>query len=198
MGPIEIIGFVMTIIGGLAVVPASYRFVRGKYFSKLTLRDAEKCVVGILEEIERDGWSPELVIGLGRSGAMWGGWLAGNLGSLPIVVIDRKFERTATGRLLRLIDAGPTLTGIKKRYPGRTRVLAVEGATTSGAAFALLGECALKAFPDLEIRTVALWTRRGTTQQPHYTSSRDLDPWPDRLPWHFRPAFKRFLHANQP
>jgi hypoxanthine phosphoribosyltransferase len=192
---IEALGIVGTIVTLLAAGYSVYRYVTGRFF-RLSMRICVADAIKVLEEIERQGWRPDLVIGLGRSGALWGGWLAGNLGSLPIMVVDKLFIETKTGRRLELPDCDNALRRLKKASDGKLRALVVEGATTTGIVFDLFEESAHRAFADLEFRTAALYVRRGCVRVPDYYSRQWEDPWPERFPWHYRAAYKRYLHGK--
>lgn len=198
---VENIGLTLTIVSGiLTIIAVGYPV--GRFFYKrhtaLSMTTAVKRARTVLEKIQRDGWQPTAVIALGRSGAIWGGWFAGNLGSLPIYVINRHFEVNPSGRRLVLDDCDQVLKQLRKKYGDGARFLVVEGATTTGNAFLDFEACARRSFPTAEHRTASLYVQRGTISVPYYAGDEALAPWPDRFPWHDSPAYKRYLHGNQP
>lgn len=83
-------GLAVGIIVGLIQLAKWRREVLDKKIN--TFASIERDLIRVLKYIDESDFRPELVLGLGRSGAFVGGWLAGNLGSLPIEVIDRMHE----------------------------------------------------------------------------------------------------------
>ena len=76
--------------------------------------------------LERDGFHPDLVLGLGRSGGVVGGIFASLLGSIPIRLWDLQYSQDENSVEVDFSDDMP-------RFPaGTKRVLVIEGATTSG------------------------------------------------------------------
>ena len=74
-----IIEKIFTGLGGLTtlvtMIVASVKYFRLRKWKRMftwdnALRIAEK----VLKEIQKNSWKPELVIGIGRSGGIWGGW----------------------------------------------------------------------------------------------------------------------------
>lgn len=51
-----------------------------------------------INRLHSDEFVPEIVIGVGRSGAIYGALLAGNLGNLPFEVLDRSFAHDQGNR----------------------------------------------------------------------------------------------------
>ena len=94
------------------------------------LRVAEK----LLNTIE-GSFMPDLVLGLGRSGGIWGGWLAGNLGSLPFAVIDIEYDDGEVVLRAEFPGGEEVLSSVRKRFPNSPHVLVVQGAASGGMTF---------------------------------------------------------------
>jgi hypoxanthine phosphoribosyltransferase len=58
-------------------------------------KHVEKLVEGLLDDMRTRDYSPDLVLGVGRGGAILAGMLAGNLGHLPLAVVDTILDRSA-------------------------------------------------------------------------------------------------------
>jgi hypoxanthine phosphoribosyltransferase len=58
---------------------------------RLRWRFAERASRRIANEMIANGFSPTLIIGIGRGGAVMGALISGCLGHRPLVVIDRKY-----------------------------------------------------------------------------------------------------------
>jgi len=52
------------------------------------------------------GYGPQVVVGVGVGGAIWGAVLAGSLHDLPLVVVDRRVSRKKNARHVELIGKG--------------------------------------------------------------------------------------------
>jgi hypoxanthine phosphoribosyltransferase len=191
---VEIVAAVIAIVGAAFSVWSS---IHRKRFA-MTMNAAVALATIVLEKIERDGWRPNVVVGIGRSGAIWGGWLAGNLGSVPIYVIDKEFEITGSGRRVVLLDCERHLRWIKTKYGDHARLLVVEGATTLGTSLIDFERSRKHVIPEAEHRTAALYVLKGAACVPNYFGTDAVAPWPERFPWHYRPVYKRFLHGKVP
>lgn len=86
----EIIGLVLGLIGAIS----SLWFFWEKIFPKrrLSWKSAEKAARKIADETVSDNFSPTLIVGIGRGGAIMGALISGALGHRPLIVIDRKYE----------------------------------------------------------------------------------------------------------
>lgn len=189
---------VFAIIGALASVAGLYlawdhwrrlRRLRGGPTWDDALRIADR----LLDTIDRKGFKPDLVIGLGRSGGIWGGWLAGNLGSIPFASIDIEYKDTEIGRSAQFPGADAVLSNVNERYPGKPRILIVEGAASTGTTFREF----LRQFkPQIEgwdVKTAVLYKNAGADVPISFVGKDDLDPWPERFPWHKRAGYKPHL-----
>src|SRR5579864_334792 len=148
-----------------------------------SLRIAEK----LLAQIEQSGWVPEIVVGLGRSGGIWGGWLAGNLGSLPFAVVDDKYPE------IEFPAGDGVLDAVLKTYPGLRRILVVEGASSTGETFNTFQSCFAGKFKGIELRFAVLYQSPLSRAEIHYVGKVGPEHWPKRFPWHDRDRYRPYL-----
>ena len=104
----------------------------------------------IQNELERNGFCPDLVLGLGRSGGVIGGILASLLGSIPLWLWDLQYTKSRN-----TVDV--EFSTLPTQFPpGTKRVLVVEGATTSGQTPRKAQELLAKKFPKVDFRFAVL------------------------------------------
>ena len=135
--------------------------------------------------MERDGYAPEVVLGLGRSGSIVGGLLASFLGSIPIRNLDLTYREEANG--LEVEFASSDLG-----FPeGTKRVLVIEGATTGGITPRTAAKLLGLRFPSIEFRFAFLIQSRQSHFRGHYYAYLEHGPLTS-LPWH-GPLSRTFL-----
>jgi hypoxanthine phosphoribosyltransferase len=131
----------------------------------------------------RNEFDPDLVIGLGRGGAILGGMVAGALGLKPVGVLDMVHDADAPEEE-RKIEGALNLKGVKK-------ALLVQGEVRSGLSMAKAKEKLLKEAPKLKLRTIALvvYPDVEIDQRPDwYKKMSRLDP-----PWRQVQGYERTL-----
>lgn len=141
----------------------------------------------IATQIRHSSFNPTRVVGLGRSGAILGGILAGNLGHLPVDVLERRLE--GRKRILSTItEPQETYNGdsceVAIREPMATwdrqaRVLLVIGEDKTGLSLAA-GRAWLARRGVTEIRTVALVRSQSAEADWYWLESGNA--W---MPWQF-------------
>jgi hypoxanthine phosphoribosyltransferase len=163
---------------------------------KLTWDDSLRTAAKVLADIQRDNWLPDIVVGLGRSGGIWGGWIAGNLGSLPFAVVDDKYPD------VQFPGGAETLDALRKTYPGMRRMLVVEGATGSGRTINEFKSHFSDRLKGLEVRFAVLYRNPAAASRVDYVGEIGPEPWPERLPWHrtdlYRPHLRDLLPSAIP
>ncbi len=65
-------------------------------------KHVEKLLKQMIRDIDRAKFDPDIVVGLGRGGAILAGILAGNLGHIPLYVIDTYSEKRSGIKEVRL------------------------------------------------------------------------------------------------
>ncbi|MGH2348245.1 MAG: hypothetical protein ACRDFT_02120 [bacterium] len=99
-----IVGLLAAIIGIITGIHYLVQMLRRREFRKLSWRMVNRGVVTIIANLRRDNFIPDLVIGIGRSGAIFGGLIAGNMGNIPLAVVDRKLHWDEKRRDIILSD----------------------------------------------------------------------------------------------
>lgn len=185
-----------TFLGGAVSIAAAYAGIRKRFFSKISWRAALQDAAAVLFQIEKSGWRPDVIVGLGRSGALWGGWLAGNLGSLPVAVIDRKFVTGGPVREVELVAGNELVSLLRGVYGDDAKILAIEGATTSGQPFLKFNELLRQSRPHSEVRFATLYSSALNPINIEYAARRRVDLSEGMLPWHEKPAYRMFFGAR--
>ncbi len=127
--------------------------------------------------MEWDGYAPDVVLGLGRSGGIVGGLLASCLGSLPLRVLDLRYEQRGPLVEVEFAEANLALP------PGTRRMLVVEGATTGGLTPRAARTLLETRHPGIELRFAFLIQgaqSQFTGDYYAYLETGTLAP----LPWH--------------
>ena len=133
-------------------------------------------------------WNPDLVLGIGRSGGIWGGWMAGNLGSKPFAVIDDKYMKDEVsfpgGALL--------LQAIRATYPEAEKVLLIEGASTRGTTIRKFREEFSDLLEGWDARFAVLFAATTSNAEIQFVGREGPAQWPAEMPWH---AQKNWIRA---
>ncbi|GFO80543.1 MAG: hypothetical protein A49_01700 [Methyloceanibacter sp.] len=125
-------------------------------------------------------WGPELIIGIGRSGGIWGGWMAGNLGSLPFGVVDDKYESNNVS----FPGGADVLAALKRTHPSVRRVLLIEGASARGQTINEFRAKFADLMTDWDVRVAVLFVAESANADIEYCGRVGPSEWPDRMPWH--------------
>ncbi len=187
----NLILILLTAIGAVAGIVAVLPII--KHLLGPTWKDAFRMARKVLEDIEQSNWEPTLVIGIGRSGCIWGGWLAGNLGSKPILGIDVWYDQTEEGRKVHFRGAKQVLSALEEFSKLGNNILLVEGAASIGQTLT----CFLERFSDQlgpwKIKKAVLYKNPAAAIDIEFVG-RPLERWPKRFPWHDRRGkWRRFL-----
>jgi len=155
----------------------------------------ERNAIKLIEKVQADGFTPQLVIGIGRSGAFLGGWIAGNLGSIPIQVIDRSFKKEE-GTTVEYLNCDQILAMLRIQFGKTARVLVVEGASTTGSSLAAFSKIRKKEVPDWDCRYAVLYEVESTKFACQYVALR-ISKTPERYPWHKTVHYAKYLKSGE-
>lgn len=183
-------GVISTILG--VVVFQDWRRQR----KRVTWDDALRVADKLLKKIPRGDGGPKVVIGLGRSGGIWGGWLAGNLGSLPFAVVDIKYPESETSVEPEFPGAKDVLGSIRNEYGEDIRVLLIEGATTRGTTITKFLDKYKSELGGWTVEVAVLYRNSASDAPVHFVGKDDLTPWPTKakpFPWHDTGGYRPFL-----
>lgn len=165
---------ILSVAGSVASLYSAWILIADRlgYYSWWGIQRRARKVVRLIQEA---GFDPDIVVGIGRSGAIFGGMLAGDLGIKPLAVVDRRYEWDAKGdRHVRPILFVPA-DAIKGQ-----KVLLVEGAPRTGLTLRVVRNAIEKLLPD-EIRSAApMRTRHTITKIQFYAETVKTIR---RMPW---------------
>jgi len=182
----------LTIIGAVASVITLLLTI--KYLLRPTWLDAFRMARKLLDETKQK-WEPDVVIGIGRSGGIWGGWLAGNLGAKPFLGVDVHYIQPpkGKGREVHFPGAEQVLSALEEFKKLGNNVLLVEGAASTGQTFRCFLERLLDQLGSWEIKKAVLYKNPAAAIDIEFVGRR-LERWPERFPWHDRRGkWGRFL-----
>ena len=199
----------LTVVGGIAsiasvVVAIVQAYKTWRWSRHLTWGDSLRAGENVLKKIEASDWKPALVVGIGRSGGIWGGWLAGNLGSLPFEVVDCKMIDAPGGDRQYTFPSGRgiidiiltrmnNLKGESDCDAAKTGILLIEGAVSAGGTFNAFMREFGGSLQGCDIKTATLFRNPAAAFRVDFVGRGDLEPWPEKFPWHFRHAYRPFL-----
>lgn len=149
------------------------------FYSWLGIQLRSKKLIG---KIRSSGFNPDVIVGLGRSGAILGGILAGNMGVIPITVIDRTYE-WSNGKSRRAIP----IPFIKPEMISGKKVLLVDAAPHTGETCKMIKEELLTYSPK-ELRIASLFKYTYTIQVPDYYVSEVQKV--RKMPWRFMQDYR--------
>jgi hypoxanthine phosphoribosyltransferase len=141
----------------------------------------EKLVRKLIADIHHRDYAPDLVLGVGRGGAILAGMLAGNLGDVPLAVVDT------------IIDHSTGTSSAKIRFPASCpplrdkSVLIVVGELYSGEDLRQGIEFAKRRHP-CEIRTATLLTHHAASVRPDFVGQETDKPL--TAPWRLTDHYK--------
>jgi len=144
-------------------------------------KQVDRLVLKLIEEMRARGFRPDLVIGVGRGGAIVAAMLAGNMGHLPLVVLDTilEHEEGVSTVTFRFPDSCP---------PVRDRtVLAVVGELYSGEDLRHAIQFIARRHPR-ELKTASLLTHPAASVRPEFIGL--LSDKPLTAPWRLTDAYK--------
>lgn len=175
-----LIGIILGFLGAIS----SVWFLHDKLSKrrKLSWRFAQKVVLDIVDKMTADDFSPTLIVGIGRGGAIMGAMLSGVLDHRPLIVIDRKHEWKEGRRIDDMVQHLQINFGLE-------RVLIVAGEVYSGNTMRLYYDY-FKELGAKEIRRATLYYEKGSTEPVEYKgliSSNKIH----RMPWMFTKRYRR-------
>jgi hypoxanthine phosphoribosyltransferase len=138
-------------------------------------------VRSMIDEMRGRGYSPDLVLGIGRGGSILAGMLAGNLGHLPLAVLDTVLEHPdGVSRVrFRFPDCCPSLKD--------KNVLIVVGELYSGEDMRHAIDYVRRRHPH-DIKTAALLTHPAASVRPDFIGFRSAKPL--SAPWRMTDAYR--------
>jgi uncharacterized protein len=144
-------------------------------------KQVTKLVREMLADMRTRGYTPDLVLEVGRGGSILAGMLAGNMGHLPLAVLDTVLEHPqGVSRVeFRVPDCCPALRG--------KNVLIVVGELYSGEDLRHAIEFVQRRHPR-EIKTASLLTHPAASVRPDFVGFQSAKPL--SAPWRMTDAYK--------
>ncbi|MGN6516387.1 MAG: hypothetical protein ACTHLR_11180 [Rhizomicrobium sp.] len=192
MSWIDLVAWTFGIVGGIASInQLRIWFVEWQEKRIDSFASIERHGIQLLKQIKESGFTPDFVLGLGRSGAFLAGWLAGNLGSLRIEVIDR-IHKDDPSDPMEFPNAKEQLALLKKIHGEAARVLVVEGAATRGGTFYHFEKIRREYVPHWQCKCCALY-RVDTANVRLEFFAQSLKAAPLKYPWHKTHEWRDFI-----
>jgi hypoxanthine phosphoribosyltransferase len=158
--------------------------------NEFTWPDVEKGVDKIVEDMKKDGFEPDLVIGIGRSGGIIGGLIAGYLKAKPFRVINWNYAEVEKNGVKIRTHKHDKAIEIEEE---NKNILLVEGATTTGETPNKALDFFEKKFPGKVFRFAVLVRARSSTGRIKYCAYKVSNI--KILPWHVK-SWPTFLAHN--
>ena len=176
---IKAASLVISSIAGLFTIFMSVRLIRER--NRISWRRVESATRKLLKEIQASSFTPDVVIGVGRGGAILGGMLAGNLGHLPLFVVDTVLDKTdgLSAAHIRYPDTLPSLRG-------KSLLLAV-GELYSGQDLRAGLELAKSKGPRV-VKTASLFSHPASSIRPDFIGHETKQPL--SAPWRMSDVYR--------
>ncbi len=181
MNTIEVIYLVSAIIGIVSF--AWFLYDKRSPFKKISWKTAEKSAQMIADKVIADNYSPTLIFGIGRGGAILGALISGCLGHRPLLVIDRTYSWSKKGRV------DDTLLSINIPEDYLENVLLVAGEAHSGSTMNRYYDH-IKHIGGKNIRRAVLLLEEGCLASVEYYVVKS-DKKNLLLPWMFTKKYRR-------
>jgi hypoxanthine phosphoribosyltransferase len=169
---LNIVVTVLSVVGSLIAIWQLTIYFQDR--DRLSWRVVEKCMKSILKTMHQTNYRPDLIVGVGRGGAIVAGMLAGNLGHVPLFVVDTEIDRTT-----RSVKANIRFQGLLPDVTGK-KVLVVVGELYSGEDLRTVTEF-VESHKPAQVLTMSLFSHPAASITPDYLgrqTKRPLDaPW---------------------
>ncbi|MFC0530974.1 phosphoribosyltransferase [Phytohabitans kaempferiae] len=177
---IDNISIVVGIFASIVTILASVNFVRER--TGISWKTVDTCTKQTITAIQQSGFHPELVVGVGRGGAILAGMLAGNLGHVPLFVVDTVLDRSdgMSTVHVRFPNLLPDLDG--------KRVLLAVGELYSGEDLRAVLQTIKATSPTAQIKTVSLFTHPATSIKPDFVGRETRQPL--SAPWRMSDVYR--------
>ncbi len=174
----DLISIFIGIVGTLASIVGIYYSIPS--FS--SWRSVRIAVQKLAKQMSISGFNPEIVVMYGRGGAIFGGLLAGNLGNLPVISIDREVIYNVGTTETNLIH-----TNSLHNVAGK-RALLVTGEVVTGSQLTSAKIAVTKENP-AELRTASYYVCETSSTYPdfYWRETKQII----NVPWRFGKSYRR-------
>ena len=178
------LGYLFALVGFVATIYKSIQVWLN--LKVLSWKDVDKCSVKVIKKIREDGLKPDVIVTIGRGGAIFGAILSGNASAhkdkhkktnIPILGVDRiyEWENNCRHEIPNKMVSFEPLAGKK--------VLLVAGDILSGGTMKFHFE-QLENVGVEEIRTACIVKGSSSTLHPDYFGREILADF--RMPWMYK------------
>lgn len=177
-----IVNILIAVLSVIASLIAVWQFsIYLKDRDRITWRVVEKSMRTVITTMHRANYRPDMIIGVGRGGAIVAGMLAGNLGHVPLFVVDTELDRTtrAVRANIRFPNLLPDVSGksvaivVGELYSGEDLKTVVNFVESRGPA---------------EITTMSLFSHPATSITPDYLGKQTKHPLD--APWRMTDIYR--------
>jgi hypoxanthine phosphoribosyltransferase len=190
----DILSILSSIIGIIASIYGVFKFIQKWKSRKIrNFTDFERDLIRLLKRINKENYSPDIVLGIGRSGALVGGWLAGNLGSKPIEIIERLHTEKCFYDFLHI---NKKINFIKESYGSDISVLVVQGATANGGSFSAFEGIQKELAPDWKVKYAVVYEVDSCRFDIPFEGM-VIDKIPEKYPWHWDDKYQKAIRGRK-
>lgn len=174
------IGYFATVFGLIVAIITLYKHMMVFFDNRFSWNRIESGVSEIVRSINKEEYNPDVIVGIGRSGGIIGGLIAGFLGAKPFTVLNCTYgDIKDNNGSLRKVSFDEEFT-IANEYK---KILLVEGATTSGETPKAALEYMKKKFDHNKEFRFAVIVKEKRSSAPINYSAYSVDKI-KKLPWH--------------
>ncbi len=155
-----------------------YELNRGEV--KITWQDVERDTLRLVKQMKADGFQPDIIVSLARSGLIPASLISYCLGNKQLYVVKADFSRTQRNGKDQDLRSRPILTQRIKRSLKGLKILVVDEMTVSGETLKLVNKY-LKTKQPKQVKFAVLYKQPWTTFLPDYFG-RLIKQWP-LYPW---------------
>lgn len=145
----------------------SKSFLGLRIYKRLRWRTAEKSAINLANQIRQDEWSPDLIVGIGRGGAIYGAMLSyklakkdrrGKKKNIPLAILERQYRIENNQRKSKVVgDIECFLTDKEGNLIAPEKVLLVAGEGHTGDTMNMAKELVNKKYPEAETKSCVFY-----------------------------------------
>lgn len=155
---------------------------------KVSWKSIEKHVLFLIRKLRERQYMPDLIVGIGRSGGVIASMISGNMGIIPLCVIDRKYWWENGVRKMEIIST------LNSNFIQGKKILMVMAETFSGETIKMCKKYLSEMKPD-EIMTLVIFKGDKSPVTPDFYAELANDKMP--VPWRITPEYIRDSNPPQ-
>lgn len=155
-------------------------YKKNKREIKITWADVERETLHIVHTMAKNGFKPDMIISLARSGLIPAAMISYCLGNKQLYVVKVDFSKTQVSGKLQDLRSRPVLSQRIKRSLKGLKILVVDEMTVSGETLKLVSKY-LKTKHPRQVKYAVLYQQPWSLFKPDYCGRR-ITAWP-LYPW---------------